>query len=127
MEAWFVYALSSIDLFWDHLPTVEDVAIKSASDAARAAVTKFDGDAYVSLNTDAFVKAFRSAQEMATKLGWEGDFSIAPRVLWLPDDGRFVYGFIWRQDNHGSTYVVSPRPLSWLDELSFERGSFPGP
>jgi hypothetical protein len=34
--------------------------------------------------------------------------------MWLPYDTEFAYGFVWKQDNNGTTFVASPVPMPWL-------------
>jgi len=59
------------------------------------------------------------AQELARKLGWEGDISFGPVVTVLPNQpGHYwrcnvVIG--WKQSNNGTTFIASERfPLPWL-------------
>jgi hypothetical protein len=119
--AWFVYELPPIDFWWEFLPTVADVAVGMASGGAREAVTEHSSTfrGVVDLNsTVTFVRNFREAQDLAGRHGWEGDFSMPARVLWLPEENSpvFSHAFVWKQDNNGTTYVVSPHPLPWLGE-----------
>ena len=130
--AWFAYEIQPIDFGWDYLPTVEEIVSKCASESARAALSRCDNDDFsiyskADIDTEVFIKDFHAAQEMATKLRWEGDFSHSARVLWLPDENTFVYRFVWKQANNGTTYVVSPHPLPWLREILFDSipSSFP--
>ena len=64
-----------------------------------------------------FLENFDSARKLARVRGWEGDYRAGnePRVFWLPAESEFLYGFVWKQDNNGTIFVVSPRPLPWLD------------
>ncbi len=61
-----------------------------------------------------FIGTFYGAQIIAGEEGWEGDFRGEPRVLWLPDENCFRHAFVWKQDNNGMTFVVSPHRLPWL-------------
>ena len=51
---------------------------------------------------------------------WEGDIIDHIYVLPLPpadlSDGCMDIGFIWQQRNNGTTFVLSPRELPWLEE-----------
>jgi len=65
---------------------------------------------------DGFASEWSQAKELAEKKGWEGDFSHEPAVFWIPlQDTDFAYGFVFKQANSGTTFVVSPKPLPWLE------------
>ena len=107
--AWAVYGISPIDFGWEMLPSIED----TAAQIARAAAGE-----YGEINAvEQFLQDFKVAKGMATRAGWEGDFRHEPKVFWIPDENAFAYGFVWKQDNNGETYVVSPQPLPWLNAL----------
>lgn len=57
------------------------------------------------------------AKELALRQGWEGDMREGPFIFATPpDDGCscFDIGVAWKQDNNGTTYVVTPRAMPWL-------------
>jgi hypothetical protein len=39
-----------------------------------------------------------------------------PVVFWVPVEDSFRYGFVFKQDNNGSTFVVSPVPMPWYED-----------
>jgi hypothetical protein len=121
--AWFVYVMSPIDDRWDYLSTVEEIATKSAVEAARGKIRGYHN--YGCVDPDDFAADFGSAQEIAAMHGWEGDFKQEARVFWLPepDNLSFVYAFVWKQENNGMIFVVSPHPLPWLGNPSHLRSS----
>jgi len=112
---WNAYATGPIDAHWEFLHTVPTVAAMIAGDEAAAAAS--GSVPWGNLRSQQFLEAISEARDAASKLGWEGDFREEPRVFWLPDadTGELVFGFVWKQDNNGSTFVVSPLPLPWLD------------
>ena len=114
---WKAYAILPIDFGWEFLPTVERVAGQLASSVAELAVT---GITQGSQEVDNFLADFNRARQLAKAAGWEGDYRAGstPRVFWLPDEGSFQYAFVWKHDNNGDTFVVSPRPLAWLDDVN---------
>jgi hypothetical protein len=120
-RGWTAYAVDPIDYEWDLLPTVKDVACKLAE---RLVVEREQvGFTYPRLAD--FIEDFRHAQRLAKETGyWEGDYrpGFEPRVIWLPDPDlcRFAYGFVWKQSNNGTTFVISPQPLEWLDGHAFK-------
>lgn len=46
---------------------------------------------------------------------WEGDIRGDAYAFFLPYRGHTISGFVWKQDNNGSTFVWSPVALSYLD------------
>lgn len=113
--AWQAYSIIPIDFGWERLQTVEEVAASMAEEKAAEIV---HGQPSYSEPLEKFFSDIKQARELAKKAGWEGDYRDRPRVFWLPDEGSFSYGFAWKQDNNGTTYVISPHPLPWLDALS---------
>jgi len=112
--AWHVYELPPIDVGWDHLKTVTETLKKIAAASAMAkALGKSDGS-----EGDKFLENWKNAEELARRKGWEGDHRVEPVVLWLPGDVEFVYGFVIKQDNNGTTYVVSQVELEYLEDLA---------
>lgn len=106
---WHVYEIAPIDLRWEFLATVDATA---AEIKAQEKEIGQEGDP----STEQFSAAWESAQEAAGDKGWAGDFRSAPRVFWVPGDTEFDFGFVFKQDNNGTTYVVSPVELPHLDE-----------
>lgn len=110
----FVYEIAPIDFRWEFLHTVREIAAKlAAMDADRLSNL---GDAGQP-TCEYFLDSFERAKELAGSKGWEGDFRNDPVVFWLPAEERFEYGFVFKQDNNGTTYVVSPQELPHLAEL----------
>jgi hypothetical protein len=112
---WKAYSITPIDFGWEMLPIVEEVAAKFARVAATQAVAGHGSDGG---EVSSFLKDFENAKRLASKAGWEGDYrgGSEPRVFWLPGENDFSYGFVWKHDNNGDTFVISPRPLGWLSE-----------
>ena len=107
---WFFYNMTPIDQLWQMLPTPEDV-IKNLVDSSD------DGPEYgISDRVVTFAKDYEYVLAAFKTKGWEGDFRGHSKVFWLPYDVDFIYGFVWKQDNNGSTFVASPHELIWLKE-----------
>ena len=115
---WHVYEISPIDFRWEYLSTIKQVAcsiVKGANEYI---------DQHLDLNvTDLnvtelqkFIDSWETAKRLAVDKGWEGDFREDPRVFWVPSEGCFDYGFAFKQDNNGTTYVISPIALPHLQE-----------
>lgn len=110
---WYAYHLPPIDYGWECLRTVEQT-VKILGQ--REALQKLSGwrDEYP---TDEFISAWERAQREAKSRGWEGDFRHDPVVFWIPGETGFMFAFAFKQDNNGSTFVISPVMLPWLEEL----------
>lgn len=108
-KQWFVYCIPPIDNFWDMLKTVDETSALLQSYAEedqghREVASTFEAD-------------FASAKYLASEYLWEEDFRHEPCVFRVPDELEFVYGFVWKQDNNGTCFVVSPVALPHLEKL----------
>lgn len=110
----FTYAIAPIDFYWEFLVKVEDHAAMLAAAEAREQV-KGVQEEFARDGLAGFLAAWDDAQQAARQAGWEGDFAQSPRVFWLPTtDHEFSFGFVVKQDNNGTTFVMSPVPLPHL-------------
>ena len=111
---WYAYSMEPIDFGWEHLITVEDYLKTLAVDEAFAKLQKYPSE---SDSVDDFLVAYSDAQSAAAEQGWDGDIRGKAYVFFLPLPGlgSFRYGFAWKQDNNGVTFITSPVALSWLE------------
>jgi len=58
------------------------------------------------------------ASEMSKMETWEGDVNGSISVFSVPCEGNMEVGFVWKQSNNGTTFVISPIKLPHLDEIS---------
>ena len=105
----YAYEIIPIDFGWEHCPTVEEYYASLAKDEFHGYTRK---DALAQFKRD-----FARAKELASDKGWEGDIRGDAHVFMVPAENEFLYGFAWKQDNNGTTYVVSPVKLPHLDDL----------
>lgn len=113
---WYVYDIIPIDFGWERLKTVkETLSLLADSDSNEFDAPKHDIN---DKTVRDFIDMWASAKEAAAAKGWEGDFRHNPCVFWLPSEMDFVCAFVFKQDNNGTTFVVSPVPLPWLDSLT---------
>ena len=110
----YAYHIAPIDFGWENLPTVADVARKLGAETAAATAMK-QRNAEPILEVSEFLLAWQAARDRAYTVGWEGDFRGDPVVFWLPVDDGFRFGFAFKQENNGSTFVISPVPMPWLE------------
>lgn len=115
---WIAYQIGPIDEHWGKLQTVPEVAAMLAKDEAMDSVHAHEYVPWLD-GVARFLSNFEAAKRLARDAGWEGDYrhNDGPGVFWLPDDTAFTYAFVWKQDNNGTTFVVTPHPLPWLDAL----------
>ncbi|QBR03620.1 hypothetical protein [Paraburkholderia pallida] len=113
---WHVYRIPSIDFGWGYLPTVSDMAARLGADDGRMR-TSGQPDLSGDVTLDAFIDAWERAQSVASEQGWEGDLCHDPVVFWLPAENDFQFGFVFKQDNNGTTFVVSPFALPHIAAL----------
>jgi len=111
---WHVYALPAIDFGWGHVKTVKETLVAIAG--SQEELDHPDG--LDTANAKVFLDAWESAKAAALGNGWEGDFRHEPSVFWLPSEGYFDYAFVFKQENDGATFVVSPHALPWLAQLA---------
>jgi hypothetical protein len=110
----FGYSIQPIDFGFRYLHTV---------DAFRDLVRLEDLDRAIGLplemrELEAFERNLEAAKSLAKDLFWEGDFREGPFVFAIPGDLEMRYGFLWKQDNNGTTFVLSPEPLPYLEKLA---------
>ncbi|MGQ4879209.1 hypothetical protein ACOJCM_11655 [Billgrantia sp. LNSP4103-1] len=109
--SWFVYEIPPIDIGWEHLKSVRE----TLSDIVSYGAAYDGGNEIDASEINAFLRSWDHAKELAGTHSWEGDFREEPKVFWLPGDVEFRYGFVFKQDNNGTTYVVSPQELPALN------------
>lgn len=113
---WYVYHLPPIDNGWFFAKTVDQMAAELAAIDTKEKVEGVDPRNVFSPSVDDFIRDWQSAQSAAAGKGWEGDFRTKDQrvVIAIPDEGDFHWGFVFKQDNNGSTFVVSPVELPHL-------------
>ena len=114
-----VYVCPPMDHNWENLKSVTEYAQElGARDAAIIAQDGEKGLLYFNDTVGDFLKEWEKAKTAAYEHGWEGDFRQGPGIFWLPDETGFIYGFVFKQDNNGTTYVISPKRLHWIEEFA---------
>lgn len=109
MALWHAYEIAPIDFRWTLLKTVEQTARELG---AEAAVNASNGHNNMEeFGIDEFLASWEDAKDAAHDQGWQGDFTNKPVVFWVPVEDKFECGFVIKQNNNGTTYVVSPIEL----------------
>ncbi|MGY4437046.1 hypothetical protein ACVWWO_009523 [Bradyrhizobium sp. F1.13.1] len=70
---------------------------------------------YMPVDEAGYFAAKNRALDLARSAGWEGDVRQGPFIAGMPsgDERHFLIG--WKQDNNGTTYIVSPYRLPWIE------------
>lgn len=108
----YKYVTGPID-YWDGLPTLKEYEMM----LAREAITNLAYQKELAFQPIVFLsEQFEQAKK--EMYCWEGDFLAGPYVFLLPDPDSVTMqpGFIWKQRNNGTTFIVSPFDLPWLNE-----------
>lgn len=114
MTALYGYAMSPLDFGWGMLSTVQQ--------HMKNIIDENGHDLGATCRAIAEFHAFTErALEIGSKIGWEGDYRSGgePHVIILPDDCSPLLALVWKQDNNGSTFVVSQALMPWLGEPNF--------
>lgn len=116
--SWFVYHLPPVDNGWIFAKTVDEVAQTLAGIEVTEKVDGSDNIGVFLPTVDDFIRDWKSAQDAASEHGWEGDFRSKDHrvVIAVPHGVDFQAGFVFKQDNNGSTFVVSPVELPHLNK-----------
>jgi hypothetical protein len=118
-RTWYAYSLAPVDLGWGAAPTVDMWLLDEDVADPEPPLPEEEID-YIH-QSELLVRRslWAQAQAVAARLGWEGEF-IEARVFTLPDTQSayriMTSGFVFKQSNNGTTFVVSPVPMPWLDD-----------
>ena len=127
----FGYCMAPID-FWFPLPTVADYVAHCQQKQPGNHISKPEMDCDPSEWQEVWEiprggevlelldMALEAAQERKLLRYWEGDFREGPYCLFLPDPDSSAISlaaFIWKQENNGSTFVVSRVELPYLNDV----------
>lgn len=104
MSSYYRYACPPIDYFDGCMTVEQHFANKTAGDDGQVDL--------VAIITDLHLLV----REMHSMPTWEGDVTEGPFIFSLPDPHRSIMeiGFVWKQENNGTTFVLSPFQLPWL-------------
>ena len=125
MNTMYFHAAGPIDWTWGNLPTLREWvkfkverSPKEQYPLAEDEITAINEVWYSINNTVNDLKlALRIAKHTKYNIGWDGDFSQEPRIMFLPNNNYcdFVAAFVWKHLNNGSVFIASPLeiPESW--------------
>jgi hypothetical protein len=112
--SYFTYQISPIDIGWEHLRSVEETALEIADTDVRERIRDEQFNfAYPPL--DSFLSRWDAAKHAAKGAGWEGDFIQGPCVFWMPTNDGMDFGFVFKQQNNGTTFVMAPVEMPHLE------------
>lgn len=129
----YLYVLPPIDLGWETLPSVAEVAADAAREDTRDLLARYEDAAEFDLDPskgqdgqpnrfDGLLETLENAFGLALRHGWWASrFRHEARVLPIPDDGTFLRAVVWREDDTGLTFVASPIELPHLDKIALDK------
>jgi hypothetical protein len=110
------YHIAPMDFGWSRLPTIKQAMQTMLENCDDSMHCCGEGDPSTIIE---LLQFYRRAMAFAKEIGWEGDFRPGnePRVALIPDECEPATVLVWKQDNNGSTFVVSTIPLPHLKSL----------
>jgi hypothetical protein len=123
MSVFHVYEMSPVDNGWFLFKTVEEVLSALCEglkhQAENCITTDTDIFCYEYPDPETFIKQYNQSRTAARKAGWEGDMREGPVVVPVVQDADCCFGFMWKQDSNGTTYVVIPVKNDRLLKVSY--------
>jgi len=128
MKTYHVYMLPPVDMGWGMFKTVRQVIDVACDDIKEQAAHNFDnmleyGHPIGRLEVDIsdFLESYYQSLRAAKKTGWwEGDMRHEPVVVPLVRELEGEYGFMWKQSNNGTTFVVTPEEMPHYAQFAME-------
>ena len=110
-DYYFIYETPPIDYFLGMMPLSQYIKKSIAMEMEHESEDTSTITNILSMVCEAIIKV-----KDATI--WEGDFNTKMYVFAIPDvdNTDMKIGFVWKQENNGTSFVVSPVSLPWLDQ-----------
>lgn len=108
---WYVYRMPGRFVGWDLTHTVEQFLTAMHDD--------MDGEVSNSVivhRGKEFLADLAVAQSTAKRVGWDGTVIGAVRVFTVAQFQGITYGFVWKQNHLGTTFVASPETLAYMHD-----------
>lgn len=112
----YAYHLGPIDFGWEFMPTMADTIAILVSPRLQ----DYEDTIIHMARLKDFIGFLEEAFQIARSIGWEGDFrpGYEPRAFSVPVEDNIAFGLMWKQENNGSTFVVSPVELPHLAKMA---------
>lgn len=121
-KTWYGYGMFPIDYGWHWCRTVREFVASLSPDYDTLYPEHFPDEINTAVGElTQFSCDMKQAMAIAKALGWEGDVRGDMHVFPIPSDTSFTYGFAWKHDNNGDTFIISPVPLPHLIPYTFNR------
>lgn len=105
----FCYEVEPLDFGWEHMQPIEKVVMEIFNDEEES-----NGEILKDMQGD-WIYAQRMAGAQGCGAWRKGRES--PSIFWIPTkEGHMAYGFIFKQDHSGVTFIVSPVEMPWLED-----------
>jgi len=123
MKTLYAYQIDPVDTGWEYFITVKDLINKLYEEFKRDADNRFNHHAWFSdgfiSQIDEIIKNYNLSLTAAKKVGWEGDMRGEPVIVPIVNEVDCYYGFMWKQDSKGVTYVVLPQPAERFSKSAY--------
>jgi hypothetical protein len=116
----FAYRVNPIDFGFELMPTVEEHMARLQRQKTyhqSFAHSPYEGSHADCSRPEAFAAFLSLGRKAALTVDWDGDVRDHMHVFFVPGDNKMHAAIIWKQENNGDTFVVSPIPLPHLQEL----------
>lgn len=113
----YAYRINPIDFGWEYLTEVSVHRERLAKEFAHGQTP--NDRQYLLKKLRDFEAFIDTAMNSGEAVGWEGDFRVEPHLGFLPVEGSVTAYCVWKQDNNGDSFVVSPFEMPWLDGISY--------
>jgi hypothetical protein len=128
MKTYHVYVLPPVDIGWGMFKTVRQVIDIACDDIKKRAADNFENLLYhgrgvyrSEVDISDFLENYDQSLRAAKKTGWwEGDMRHEPVVVPLVRELEGEYGFMWKQDNNGTTFVVTSEEMPHYAQFAME-------
>jgi hypothetical protein len=118
----YFYNCGIIDWEWENLLTLNEMIAKMAKKSQWCDGKFISDEINNGVTIEGLIHTLEKCLAISKKhLWWEGDFREEPRIFMIPDPDNFTfkYGFAWKQDNNGSTFVASEIELPHIAKDAF--------
>lgn len=110
---WQIYLTEPLEFNWRYCKSVDETAAEIEKNYPSSETENCD---YHCPTLEEFQTNWKMAKQLAQENHWNGDFKQGPVVFWIPSHGSFLYGFAFKQEEDGVTYIISPVELAWLHD-----------
>lgn len=121
MSKHYVYVMPPIDFGWEFCQSLPWLLKRETNDLSISMDWTGKGcssDYLDSWNDIAvLIKKANSLIILAGKYGFDGNLVENPVLIPIPGECTFDFAFAFKQENNGTTFIVSPVAMHWLHDM----------